>query len=181
MTHIMTNTSQTNTSQTDINLPHTNLTPRRIAETELSLRQLTLPEHSNPLGNVHGGVILKLCDECGGIVATRHARRPAVTVSFDRVNFYQPVYVGQLLTVRGRITWVGHTSVEVQLRVEAENMLTGEITHTNSAYSVYVALDENGKPVEVPPLELETDAEHRRFAEGAQRQEQRLAMRSGNQ
>lgn len=154
------------------------LAPRRIAETELSLRQLTLPEHSNPLGNVHGGVILKLCDECGGIVATRHARRPAVTVSFDRVNFYQPVYVGQLLTVRGRITWVGHSSIEVQLRVEAEDMLTGEITHTNSAYCVYVALDAQGKPVEVPPLQLETDDQRRRFAEGQQRQEHRLALRA---
>lgn len=154
------------------------LSPRRIAETELSLRQLTLPEHSNPLGNVHGGVILKLCDECGGIVATRHARRPAVTVSFDRVNFYQPVYVGQLLTVRGRITWVGHSSIEVQLRVEAEDMLSGEITHTNSAYSVYVALDAQGKPVEVPPLQLETADERRRFAEGQQRQEHRLALRA---
>lgn len=154
------------------------LTPRRVAETELSLRQLTLPEHSNPLGNVHGGVILKLCDECGGIVATRHARRPAVTVSFDRVSFYQPVYVGQLLTVRGRITWVGHSSIEVQLRVEAEDMLTGEITHTNSAYSVYVALDAQGKPVEVPPLQLETDDERRRFVEGQERQEHRLSLRA---
>jgi uncharacterized protein (TIGR00369 family) len=154
-----------------------NLAPRRVSETELSLRQLTLPEHSNPLGNVHGGTILKLCDECGGIVATRHARRPAVTVTFDRVNFYQPVYVGQLLSVHGRITHVGHTSMEVELHVEAENMLTGEIIHTNSAYCVYVALDEEGRPTPVPPLLLETDEERRRFEEGRQRQERRLAMR----
>jgi len=154
------------------------LAPRRVAETALSLRLLTLPEHSNPLGNVHGGVILKVCDECGGIVATRHARRPAVTVSIDRVTFHQPVYVGQLLSVHGRITYVGTTSMEVELRVEAENMLTGEITHTNSAYCVYVALDAEGRPTAVPPLLLESDDERRRFEEGRQRQERRLALKS---
>ncbi len=104
------------------------------------------PEHSNSLGNIHGGWLLKLCDECGGIIASRHARRPAVTVTVDSVTFHKPVLVGQLVLVHGRITWVGRTSIEVELRVEAENLLTGEVTHTNSAYFVYVALDDDRRP-----------------------------------
>ncbi|MBE2236359.1 MAG: acyl-CoA thioesterase [Caldilineaceae bacterium] len=133
------------------------------------------PEHSNSLGNVHGGVILKLCDECGGIIASRHARRPAVTVTVDRVTFLQPVLLGRLLLVHGRITWVGRTSIEVELRVEAENLLTGERTHTNSAYFVYVALDADRRPTPVAPLLLQDEAERRRFAEGEVRNQLRLA------
>lgn len=151
--------------------------PRTVAETALTLTQFMQPEHSNSLGTVHGGVILKLCDECGGIVASRHARRPVVTVTVDSVTFHQPVPLGRLLHVHGRITWVGRTTVEVELRVEAEHLLTGEITHTNSAYFVYVALDEDRKPTPVPPLKLESEEEHQRFAEGQARQQIRLSRR----
>ncbi|MCW5842769.1 MAG: acyl-CoA thioesterase [Caldilinea sp.] len=133
------------------------------------------PEHSNSLGNVHGGVILKLCDECGGIIAARHARRPCVTVTVDRVTFLQPVLLGRLVLVHGRITYVGRTSIEVELRVEAEHLLTGERTHTNSAYFVYVALDANRRPTQVPRLLLDTDDDRRRFAQGEERHRQRLA------
>jgi uncharacterized protein (TIGR00369 family) len=133
------------------------------------------PEHSNSMGNVHGGVILKLCDECGGIIATRHARRPAVTVTVDSVTFHRPIHVGQVLFVHGRLTYVGTTSMEVELRVEAEDLRTGAVTHTNSAYFVYVALDENGRPTPVPKIDLENDVERRRFAEGKARQASRLA------
>lgn len=149
--------------------------PRTVSETTLTLTTFMQPEHSNSLGTVHGGVILKLCDECGGIVAGRHARRPAVTVTVDSVTFHRPVYVGQVLFVHGRITYVGTTSVEVELRVEAENLLTGEITHTSSAYFVYVALDDQVRPTPVPKLLLETDDERRRFEEGRARQAARLA------
>ncbi|MBK8796034.1 MAG: acyl-CoA thioesterase [Anaerolineales bacterium] len=138
------------------------------------------PEHSNSLGNVHGGVILKLCDECGGIIASRHARRPAVTVTVDRVTFLQPVLLGRLLLVHGRITWVGRTSIEVELRVEAENLLTGERTHTNSAYFVYVALDADRRPTPVARLLLQDEAERRRFAEGEVRNQLRLAESGRN-
>lgn len=151
------------------------LTPRTVNESALTLTLFTQPEHSNSLGNVHGGVVLKLCDECGGIIAARHARRPAVTVTVDSVTFHQPVLLGRLLLVHGRITWVGQTSMEVELRVETENLLTGEVLHTNSAYFVYVALDEARKPTIVPRLLLESEDEQRRFAEGRQRQEARLA------
>lgn len=148
---------------------------RNPSETALTLTQFMQPEHSNSLGNVHGGVILKLCDECGGIIASRHSRRPAVTVSVDSVNFLKPVMLGRLLHVHGCITWVGRTSIEVELRVEAEHLLTGERLLTNEAFFVYVSLDENRRPVPVPPLRLETDDERRRFAEGEARKQRRLA------
>ena len=150
---------------------------RRMADTALTLTQFMQPEHANSLGTVHGGVILKLCDECGGIVAARHARRPAVTVTVDSVSFHSPVLLGRLLLVHGRITWVGRTSIEVELRVESEDLLTGEITHTNSAYFVYVALDNERRPTEVPRLTLETVDERRRFEEGRLRQQHRLSRR----
>lgn len=149
--------------------------PRTVSETAITLTTFMQPEHSNSLGTVHGGVILKLCDECGGIVAARHARRPAVTVTVDSVTFHRPVYVGQVLFVHGRITYVGNTSMEVELRVEAENLLTGEVTHTSSAYFVYVALDDQVRPTRVPKLDLQTDDERQRFEEGRARQTARLA------
>lgn len=150
------------------------LSRKTVAESAVSLSQIMNPEHANSLGNIHGGHILKLCDECGGIVAARHARRPAVTVAIDSMTFHQPVRVGQFLTLHGRITYVGHTSMEVEVKVEAEDLLTGQITHTNSAYFIYVALDEDGQPTQVPRLELTNAAEHRRFEEGRQRQADRL-------
>lgn len=147
---------------------------KTVAESAVSLGQFMNPEHANSLGNVHGGHILKLCDECGGIVAARHARRPSVTVAIDSMTFHEPVRVGQLLMLQGRITYVGRTSMEVEVRVEAENLLTGEHTHTNSAYFIYVALDEQGQPTEVPRLDLVNEDERRRYEEGRQRQEHRL-------
>ncbi len=151
------------------------LPPRSPDESALTMTMFMQPEHSNSLGNVHGGVILKLCDECGGIIAARHARHPCVTVTVDRVTFLQPVLLGRLVLVHGRITYVGRTSIEVELRVEAEHLLTGERTHTNSAYFVYVALDANRRPTQVPKLLLESDDDCRRFAQGEERHRQRLA------
>lgn len=151
---------------------------KRVTDSAVTLGQLMNPEHANSLGNVHGGVLLKLCDECGGIVATRHARRPGVTVAIDSMHFHEPVRVGQFVTFRGRITYVGRTSMEVEVTVEAEDLLTGAITHTNSAYFIYVALDTDFRPTPVPRLQLESEAERRRFAEGNIRQAHRLARRS---
>lgn len=152
--------------------------PRAAADSAITLTQFMQPEHSNSLGTVHGGVILKLCDEAGGIVASRHARRPAVTVTVDSVTFHQPVRVGQLLLVHARMAYTGHTSMEVELHVEAEDLLTGNVTHTNSAFIVYVALDDQLRPTAVPPLALQSDAERRRHAAGVERQTARLARRS---
>lgn len=150
------------------------LQARSPAESELTLTMFTQPEHSNSLGNVHGGVLLKLCDECGGIIAARHARRPSVTVSIDSVNFLQPVLLGRLLHVQGRLTWVGRTSMEVALRVEAEHLLTGERLLTNEAYFVYVALDENRRPTPAPPLLLDSEQAIAQFEAGAAHHRRRL-------
>ena len=144
-------------------------------ETATTLTLFLQPEHANSLGTVHGGVVLKLCDECGGIVARRHARRPAATASVDSVAFLRPVLVGQLLLVHGRMSYVGTTSMEVELCVEVEDLLTGEHIRTNSAYIVYVALDDDRRPTRVPPLLLDTEEDRRRFAEGRRRQEARIA------
>ncbi len=143
-------------------------------DSDLTLAVGMNPADANPLGDVHGGVIMKLVDEAGGICAIRHARRPTVTVTMDSMTFLSPVRVGDLLTLRASVNWIGRTSIEVGIRVEAENVLTGEVTHTNSAYAVYVALDENGHPTPVPPLIIESDEQRRRWEEGARRQEHRL-------
>jgi uncharacterized protein (TIGR00369 family) len=140
---------------------------------EISLNQLMLPEHANALGNVHGGVIMKMVDEAGAIVAMRHAQRPCVTIAIDSMTFKQPVHVGELMVCQARVTYVGRSSIEVQVIVHAENVMTREVTHTNSAYVVYVSLGPDGKPAAAPPLLLETEEDRRLFAEGTQRQRHR--------
>jgi len=140
---------------------------------EISLNQLMLPEHANALGNVHGGVIMKMVDEAGAIAAMRHAHRPCVTIAIDSMTFKQPVHLGQLLVCQARVTYVGKSSIEVQVLVHAENLLTREVTHTNSAYVVYVSLGADGKSTAAPALSLETDEDRRLFAEGTARQQHR--------
>ncbi len=132
------------------------------------------PDLANALGNVHGGEIMKLVDEAGGFAAMKHARNVAVTVAMDSMTFLSPVHVGALLTLNASVNWVGRTSMEVGVRVEAENVVTGQVTHTNSAYLVYVALDQYGQATPVPPLLVETDQERRRWEQAAARQAHRL-------
>jgi len=153
----------------------TAVSARRASTSEIALSQLMLPEHANGLGNVHGGVILKMVDEAGAIVAMRHAQAPCVTIAIDSMTFKQPVHVGQLMVCKARVTYVGKSSMEVQVLVHAENLLTGQVTHTNSAYVVYVALGPDGKAAPAPPLELDTDEGKRIFAEAAERQRRRTA------
>lgn len=143
----------------------------------VTLSHLMVPSDANPTGNVHGGVIMRLVDEAGGLAAIRHSRRVCVTVRLDSMSFLEPVSVGDFVTFKAQVNWVGRSSMEVGVRVEAENPISGEITHTNSAYAVYVALDAAGRPVPVPPLVLETDEEERRWREAQARQEHRLSQR----
>ncbi|HBY92969.1 MAG: acyl-CoA thioesterase [Ardenticatenaceae bacterium] len=150
---------------------------KRPSESAVTLSHLMGPSDANATGNVHGGVIMRLVDEAGGLAAIRHSRRNCVTVRLDSMTFIEPVFVGDFVTFKAQVNWVGRTSMEVGVRVEAENPITGEITHTNSAYAVYVALDEKGRPVPVPPLILETEEEHRRWQAAELRQEHRLAQR----
>ena len=144
----------------------------------ITLTQLMGPDHANALGNVHGGLIMKLCDEAAGMAATRHARRPCVTVAVDSMTFHSPVHIGNLVTVTAELTWNGRTSMETRVLVNAEEPLTGRITHTNTAYFVYVALDETGRPITVPPLILESDEEKTRWERAAARQAYRLQQRN---
>ncbi len=146
-----------------------------MADSLVTLAQSMQPEHANNLGNVHGGVIMKLIDEAGGLCATRHARQPAVTIAVDSLRFLSPVHVGDLVTFTAHLNWTGRTSMEVEINVEAENLLTGQKTHTNSAFLVFVALGADGKPAPIPGLILETEAERQRWMQGAQRQADRLA------
>ncbi len=151
---------------------------KRIAYSEVTIGRVMLPTDANPRGNVQGGVVMKLVDEAGAIAALRHSRRPVVTVAVDSMTFLSPIYVGHLVTLTASLSYVGRTSMEVEVLVQAEDPLTGEKTHTNSAYVVYVALDESGQPCEVPPLIAETEEERQRIAKGRLRQEERLAKRA---
>jgi uncharacterized protein (TIGR00369 family) len=111
---------------------------RTVEQSRVTLTQLMGPGEANTMGNVHGGTLMKLCDEAGGMAATKHARRPAVTVAIDSMSFHSPVHIGNLVTVSAEVTWVGRTSMETRIVVSAEDILTGEMTHTNTAYFVYV-------------------------------------------
>lgn len=132
-----------------------------------------LPTDANPWGNVHGGTVMKLVDNVGGVVAARHCRRRVVTARIDEMSFLHPVYVGDLLILKASMNGVGRTSMEVGVRVEAEDLRTGEVTHTATANLVYVALDENGLPAEIPGLIPETDEDSRRMDESRQRRDHR--------
>lgn len=153
------------------------LAPKPMRTSQVSLAQLMQPEHANPLGNVHGGWIMKLVDECGALAAMRYARQRAVTVAIDRMTFRQPIRVGELVTLTAHVTYTGRTSMEVEVQVEAEDPITGRRTHTNTAYLVYVALDEHGQPAPVPPVLAETPEEQAKLEAGRQRQKQRLEQK----
>ena len=147
---------------------------KRVEDSRVTLSQLMLPHHANPRGNIHGGEIMKLVDEAAALCAMRHAQRQVVTVVIDSMTFHSPVHVGDLVTFKASLTWVGRSSMEVEVWVTAEDPLSGECTHTNNAFLVYVALDEEGLPIQVPPLILKTDDERCRWAEAEARQHHRL-------
>jgi acyl-CoA hydrolase len=148
-----------------------------VGESRVEMAQVMLPVDANQAGNVHGGSIMKLIDTAAGIAALRHCRTNVVTASMDRLDFHEPVFVGELVILRASINYVGETSMEVGVRVEAENLLTGEIRHTNSAYLTMVALDENRRPRKVPKIAARTADEKRRFEEGKKRAERRRELR----
>lgn len=149
-------------------------TQRTVAYSKTEIAQLMMPPDANPAGNVHGGSIMKLIDQCALIVASRHSQANCVTASVDRIDFLNPAYVGNVVTLFGSLNYVGNTSMEVGVRVEDECLITGAKAHIASAYITYVALDKNDNPVEVPRLIPETEEEMRRFREGKQRREKRL-------
>lgn len=135
-----------------------------------------MPHHVNNLGHVFGGVILSMVDRAAAVAAMRHAGQNCVTVSIDRVDFREPIYSGELVTCMAQVHYVGRTSMEVGVRVDAENLLTGNRRHTNACYLTFVAIDEKGRPVPVPRLRLDTEDDKRRFREGERRREVRSAL-----
>jgi uncharacterized protein (TIGR00369 family) len=154
-------------------MPHS-LVPKPISASRITLSQLMHPEHANLLGNVHGGWIMKLVDEAGALACMRHAQRKVVTVTIDSMDFRQPIRIGDLVILKGEVSYTGRTSMEATVEVHAENPITGEQTHTNTAYLVYVALDDAGRPTPVPPLQAETEDETRRMEQAQVRQQRRL-------
>ncbi|MEX0984152.1 MAG: acyl-CoA thioesterase [Actinomycetota bacterium] len=149
--------------------------PRPASASRVTLTQLMEVTDANILGNVHGGVLMRLADTAAGLAAFRHAQGPCVTVSVDEMAFLEPVHVGDLVTVQASVNDVGTTSLECGVRIEAEDAVRGERMHASSAYFVFVALDEDGHPRPVPPLVCETDDERRRRREAKLRRQTRLA------
>jgi uncharacterized protein (TIGR00369 family) len=155
-----------------------NMEGKKIRESIIIMAQLMNPQDANPAGNVHGGVIMKLIDNAAGCAAVRHARSNVVTASIDRMDFHNPVFVGDLVTLSASLNFVGKTSMELGVRVEAENLITGKRRHTASAYLTFVAIDDNGRPLPLSPLVVETDEEKRRNQEASNRRKARLAEKT---
>ena len=154
---------------------------RHPRESESVLTELMMPNHANLMGNVFGGHILSLVDRVAAVAAIRHAQKPCVTVSVDKVDFKEPIHVGELVTAFARVNFAGRTSMEVGVKIVAENVLTAEKRHTNSCYVTYVALDENGQPTPVAPIVPETADEKRRYDRAAQRRAARVMDRRYDQ
>ena len=153
------------------------LNPKPIRASRISLAQMMQPEHANNLGNVHGGWIMKLMDEAGALACMRHSQRRVVTVAVDSMSFRLPIKTSDVVILNAEVTYTGTTSIEAEVQVVAENPLTGQRWQTNTAYLLYVALGEDGKPTKVPPIYAETIDEERKLAEAKERQKRRLEQR----
>lgn len=147
-------------------------------ESVVEMTELVLPNDTNLLGNLLGGRLMHLVDIAGAMAAQRHCNRTVVTAAIDSVDFKHPVKQGQMVTLRAKVTWVGRTSMEVEVDVYSEDFLTGERKFTNKAYVTYVAVDQNGKPVEVNGLVLETDEEKQEYEAAQKRRCERLKRRN---
>lgn len=151
--------------------------PKPVADSQSQLIRWMGITDANSAGNVHGGTVMKLCDEVAGLAAIKHSRSRVVTVAMDRMNFLIPIDIGDLVTFSATVNAAWTTSMEVGVRVDAENPRTGVVRHTTSAYLTMVALGEDGKPTEVPPAFASTEAEQRRMHEAELRRANRLAER----
>jgi uncharacterized protein (TIGR00369 family) len=152
-------------------------TPKTPQASRISIAQLMQPEHANIIGHVHGGWIMKLVDEAGALACMRHAQKRVVTVAVDSMVFHEPIKIGDLVILNAEVTYTGRTSMEAEVQVIAENPITGERTYTNTAYLVYVALDNDGRPTHVPSLILETEEEKQRMELAKKRQAHRIAQK----
>ena len=154
---------------------------RHPRDSDTVMSELMMPQHANIMGNVFGGVILSLVDRAAAVCAIRHAHRQCVTVSVDKVDFREPIHVGELITAFARVNFAGKTSMEVGVKIIAEDVVSGAKRHTNSCYVTYVALDDKGVPTQVPPILPETPDEKRRYDRAAQRRASRVMDRRYDQ
>ena len=150
---------------------------RFVRESISEYSEFALPNDANTLGNVLGGKVMHLVDIAAALAAVRHSRCPVVTASVDHMSFLHPIHIGQLIVLRSSVNRVFRTSMEVGVRVEVENLVTGDIQHTASAYLTFVALDKSGSRLAIPPVIPETEDEKRRYEEAEERRAYRLAMR----
>jgi len=150
---------------------------RFVGESQHEMSEIMMPQHANNLGHVFGGVVLSMMDRAAAVAAIRHARTDCVTVSVDRVDFREPIYLGDLVIMKASVNFTGRTSMEVGVRVECENLLSGVRRHTNSCYLTFVAVDRDGRPVPVPPVVPKTAVEKRRYAAASERRRRRLEER----
>lgn len=148
-----------------------------VSESQHETSELMMPHHANNMGSVFGGVMLAMMDKTAAVAAFRHCRLNVVTASIDRVDFREAIHVGDLVVMKASVNYVGKSSMEVGVRVEAEELLTGRRRHTNSCYLTFVAVDPNGRPKEVPTVIPETPDEKRRFEAAEQRRRRRLEER----
>lgn len=153
------------------------LPARPVRESISEYSEIALPNDANPLGHLLGGRVMHLVDMAGALAASRHSRRPVVTVAVDHMTFLSPVHIGQLLILRSSVNRAFRTSMEVGVKVMVEDLRTGEVRHTSSAYLTFVALDDDGRPTPVPPVIPETPEEKRRFEEAGERRRYRLQLR----
>lgn len=153
---------------------------RFVRESASEYSEVALPNDANPLGHLLGGRVMHLVDLAGALAAMRHARLPVVTASVDHMTFLHPVHIGQLLTLKSSVNRVFRTSMEVGVKVLVEDLTTGEVRHTSSAYLTFVALDKDGKPTPIPPVIPETPDEKRRYEEAGHRRAYRLELRARN-
>ncbi len=149
-----------------------------VSESATVLATLVEPSQTNAMGNIHGGTIMKLADQAGGAAAIRHAGRICVTASIDRLDFLNAVHVGDLVTLKASVNYVHRTSMEVGVRIEAENLATGAVRHVASAYLIFVALDERCRPVPVGPVVPQTEKERLRYSQAELRYRQRQENRA---
>ena len=153
------------------------LSGRFVRESISEYSEFALPNDANTFGNVLGGKVMHLVDLAAALAGVRHARCPVVTASIDHMSFLHPVHIGELIVLRSSVNRVFRTSMEIGVRVEVENLITGEIRHTSSAYLTFVAVDEQGQRTSIPQVIPETDAEKRRYEEAQQRRQYRLKLR----
>jgi acyl-CoA hydrolase len=151
---------------------------KTVQNSQVEMIEIVFPNDANPHGNVFGGKVMQLIDIIGSVAAMRHCRNSVVTASMDKLDFLSPAYVGEILIFQASVNFVARTSMEVGVKVRAENPLTGEHRHTASAYVTYVSIDKSGKPVPIPSIIPETDDEKRRFHEAGKRRELRVLERA---